>query len=657
MGKQQRFYINLTLSNVSLHRFNRTKLMDKNSIIGWSLMAVLMILLLNTMNRMKKEQLENMPKTEQVENNGKNTTKDAVVKANDSTITTINPVTGDSTLQSDSTNLQNNTALYGVFASAAKGSAEDITVENDVLKIVFSSKGALPKSVILKDYKTHDQKDLEVYNINDGAFNLKLFTNDNDFGSVYTDSLFFTPTVTKKAEGTEVSFKIDAGQGRYYEHKYVVPTKGYMIDFAVNINQLQSIIAKDYMTLHWAQTMPSQEGSFQAEKMYSSVYYADEQYQVEKINYRKSASKDLVKDLKWVSFKQKFFNSTLITYDVFDYDPGGMVSSIQPGEGETFVKKATADLVINYDNSADFQYPMQMYFGPNKYKDLKALDIKLEKVVQIGASIFRWVNLYMIMPTFNLLNNFIGNYGIIILLLTLLIKLILFPFTYKSHLSMIKMRVLQPELMELKKKFGNDQAKLGPAQMELYRKAGVNPLGGCLPMLFQMPILIAMYRFFPSSIELRQEGFLWAHDLSTYDSIVSWSQDIPLISQMLGNHISLFTLLMAISSFFYTRINSQNTPMDSSNPMAVQMKMFQYIMPFMMIFIFNKFSAALSYYYLLFNVFSIAQHFIMKRFMIDEDKIHAQIQENKTKIKAKSKWQIRMEEMMKQQQEMQKKRK
>jgi YidC/Oxa1 family membrane protein insertase len=631
--------------------------MDKNSIIGWSLMAVLMILLLNTMNRMKKEQLENMPKTEQVQTPTDTPNKNTIPNSGDSSVVISNINAGDTVVLSDSLIQQKSTAVYGVFAGAANGTAEEIVVENDVLKVVFSSKGAIPTSVILKNYKTHDQQTLEVYNIKDGAFNLKLYTNDNNNGSIYTDSLFFTPTVTKSDAGTEVSFKIDAGQGRYYEHKYVIPSKGYMIDFAVNINELQSIIAKDYLSLHWAQTMPSQEGSLQAEKMYSSVYYADENYKVEKLGYRKSASKDLVKDLKWVSFKQKFFNSTLITYDVFDHDPSGIVATVQPDVDDNYVKKVSTDLVINYNRGGKFEYPMQMYFGPNNYKDLKALDIKLEKVVQIGASIFRWVNLYMIMPTFNLLNNFIGNYGIIILILTLLIKLVLFPFTYKSHLSMIKMRVLQPELTELKKKFGKDQAKLGPAQMELYRKAGVNPLGGCLPMLFQMPILIAMYRFFPSSIELRQESFLWAHDLSTYDAIISWSQDIPLITPMLGNHISLFTLLMAISSFFYTKLNSQNTPMDSSNPMAVQMKMFQYIMPFMMIFIFNKFSAALSYYYLLFNVFSIAQHLFMKQFLIDEDKIHAQIQENKTKIKSKSKWQIRMEEMMKQQQEMQKKRK
>lgn len=616
-----------------------------------------MILLFMNMNNMKQKQLEEAAKVEQTQSEEKTTTaKDTNQTAVIDNGTTATEST-DTVVLSDSLVTLNNAATYGIFAAHAAGTEEEIVVENDEVKVTFTNKGAFPKSVILKQYKTHDQQPLEVYNIKDGGFNLKLFANNTKNGSIYTDSLYFTPTVTKSDEGTTVSFKLNASNGRFYEHKFMVPAEGYMIDFNLNINKLQDLIAKDYMMLNWSQTMPSQEGSMQAEKMYSSIYYADKDYKVDKINYRKSTEKELVKKLKWVSFKQKFFNSTLITYDAFDYDPGGMVATQQPGDGDEFVKKVATNLVINYEKRDNFEYPMQIYFGPNKYKDLKALDIKLEKVVQIGVSIFRWVNLFMIMPIFNFLSKFIGNYGIIILLLTLFIKMLVFPFTYKSHLSMIKMRVLQPELAELKKKYGKDQAKLGPAQMELYRKAGVNPLGGCLPMLFQMPILIAMYRFFPSSIELRQESFLWATDLSTYDSIISWSQDIPVITNILGNHLSLFTVLMGISSFFYTRLNSQNTPTDASNPMAAQMKNFQYIMPFMMIFIFNKFSAALSYYYLLFNLFSIAQHLYMKKFMIDEDKIHAEIQQNKTKVKKKSKWQTRMEDMMKQQEEMKRKKK
>ena len=618
--------------------------MDKNSLIGWTLIAILMVLMMNTMNKnSKKRAAEEGVKTQTEEvRTTKDTNNVSPTLNNNSSVQNPAPL-------SDSAIQVINSSVYGIFGGNANKAQQDLVVENDVMTITFTNKGGIPKSVILKKYKTHDQQPLEVYSTKEGEFGVKLFANTST-GNIITDSLYFEPTQSKDAEGnTIVSYKLLGANDQYYEHRYVVPAEGYLLDFDINMNKLQDFVAKNYFTISWKQRLQSQEGSLTTEKMYSSVYYADKEFKVDKIGYRKSAEKDAAKDLKWVSFKQKFFNSTLIAKeDAFD-DDGSKIESIQPEADADYVKDLSADLAINYVRQDDFNFPMQMYFGPNDYKSLKALDINLQKVVQIGVSVFRWVNLYLIMPTFNLLNNKIANYGIIILLLTLFIKIIVFPFTYKSNLSMIKMRVLQPELAELKKKFGKDQAKMGQAQMELYRKAGVNPLGGCLPMLFQMPILIAMYRFFPSSIELRQAKFLWATDLSTYDSIFSWTQQIPLISQIYGNHISLFTILMAITSFFYTRINSQNTPTDDSNPMAAQMKMFQYFMPFMMLFIFNKFSAALSYYYFLFNLISIGQHFIMKKFMIDEDKIHAQIQENKKKVKTKSKWQQKMEEVLKQQ--------
>ncbi|MEZ5004622.1 MAG: membrane protein insertase YidC [Chitinophagales bacterium] len=618
--------------------------MDKNSLIGWTLIAILMVLMMNTMNKNGKKRAaeeQEKQKTEEVRTADTNNVSPAI----NNNQTSAQEV---ATL-SDSAKQAINNSSFGIFGNQANGTEEDLVVENSVMTITFTNKGGIPKSVILKDYKTHDQQPLEVYSIDEGQLNVKLFANTST-GNIFTQSLYFEPAVSKDDNGnTIVSYKLLGANDQYYEHRYVIPAEGYLLDFDIKLNKLQDFVRDNYFTINWAQHLPSQEGNLATEKMYSSVYYADKEYKVDKIGYRKSAEKNAVKDLKWVSFKQKFFNSTLIAAeDAFD-DDGSKIESKQPDTNADFVKDLSAQLAVNYVRSDDFNFPMQMYFGPNNYKDLKALDINLQKVVQIGVSVFRWVNLYLIMPTFNLLNNKIANYGIIILLLTIFIKIIVFPFTYKSNLSMIKMRVLQPELAELKKKYGKDQAKMGQAQMELYRKAGVNPLGGCLPMLFQMPILIAMYRFFPSSIELRQQGFLWATDLSTYDSIFSWTQQIPFISQIYGNHISLFTILMAITSFFYTRINSQNTPTDDSNPMAAQMKMFQYFMPFMMLFIFNKFSAALSYYYFLFNLLSIGQHYIMKKFMIDEDKIHAEIQANKKKVKTKSKWQQKMEDVLKQQ--------
>ncbi|MCB0501888.1 MAG: membrane protein insertase YidC [Bacteroidetes bacterium] len=619
--------------------------MDKNSLIGWTLIAILMVLMMNTMNKNGKKRAaeeQEKQKTEEVRTADTNNVSPAINNNQTSTqeVTTL----------SDSAKQAINNSSFGIFGNQANGSEENLVVENSVMTITFTNKGGIPKSVILKDYKTHDQQPLEVYSLKNGEFSVKLFANTGiGERNIITDSLYFLPNKSIDAEGNIiVSYKLLGANDQYYEHRYIIPSEGYLLDFDIKMNNLQNFITKDYFTILWKQRLQSQEGNLATEKMYSSVYYADKQLKVGKIGYRKSTDKTPKVDLQWVSFKQKFFNSTLIAKDE-PFDNSSYISSEQAETDDDFVKDLSSELGVQYNKSNNVNFPMQMYFGPNNYKDLKALDINLQKVVQIGVSVFRWVNLYLIMPTFNLLNNKISNYGIIILLLTIFIKIIVFPFTYKSNLSMIKMRVLQPELAELKKKYGKDQAKMGQAQMELYRKAGVNPLGGCLPMLFQMPILIAMYRFFPSSIELRQQGFLWATDLSTYDSIFSWTQQIPFISQIYGNHISLFTILMAITSFFYTRINSQNTPTDDSNPMAAQMKMFQYFMPFMMLFIFNKFSAALSYYYFLFNLLSIGQHYIMKKFMIDEDKIHAEIQANKKKVKTKSKWQQKMEEVLKQQ--------
>lgn len=625
--------------------------MDKRSLIGWILLAFLFVLMFQNMNkqRLKAEQERaEKAKTEQTEQATSDATDNNSTVQNGTT-TNLNsenaPAT--TTALSDSARQVLNNSEYGIFAGHVEGSEEDLVVENDVLKITFNNKGGVPKSVILKEFKTNKQLPLEVFSTNNSnKFNVKLFTNTLR-ANLYTDALYFEPSVKKESSGSQVvSFKLKGPNNEVYEHRYVIPAEGYLIDFDINMSNLQSYVADNYFQINWNQVLNSQEGSLASERMYSHLYYADRNLDVDKLGMRKNGDKDVNKSMKWVSFKQKFFNATLIADDELFSDESKL--NIKQGKKEdAYVKKYGAVLDVEYNRNSEFSYPMQFYFGPNNYKTLKSLDVKLQKIVQIGGPVLRQVNLYFIIPVFNFLNKYIGSYGIIILILTIIIKMIVFPFTFKSHLSMIKMRVLQPELAELRKKFGKDQQKMGQAQMELYRKAGVNPLGGCLPMLFQMPILIAMYRFFPSSLELRQQGFLWANDLSTYDSIYNLPFEIPAY----GAHISLFTILMAITSFFYTRINSQNTPTDPNNPMAAQMKMFQYIMPFMLLFIFNKFSAALSYYYFLFNLISIAQYYFMKKFLIDEDKIHAELQENKKKVRKKSKWQTKMEEIMKQQED------
>src|SRR5690606_31920542 len=318
-----------------------------------------------------------------------------------------------------------------------------------------------------------------------------------------------------------------------------------------------------------------------------------------------------------------------------------------------YVSQNKTVFTVNPDNSG--AVALDWYIGPNHYNTLRSYKIGLDEMVPLGYGIMSFVtyiNKWLIIPIFDALSKFISNYGVIIMLMTIIIRLLLSFFTYKSYLSAAKMRVLKPEIDELRAKYGENQQKMGMEQMKLYRSAGVNPLGGCLPTLLQLPILFAMYYFFPSSIELRQERFLWADDLSTYDSIVSWTTDIPVISSLLGNHISLFTILMTASSLFLALYNRNMTPQDPNNPL---MKWMPYVFPFMLIGVFNKMAAALTFYYFFSNMISIAQQFVIQKFFIDEKKIHAQMQEKKNKPATPSKWQARLEEMQKSQMEKMKK--
>jgi len=545
--------------------------------------------------------------------------------------------------------------LMGNFSSFSSGEEQLITIENEVCIYTFSNKGGTLKTVQLKNYKTFDGKPLILFDAADKNLGVG-FVSSTAKAPINTADLYFTTTststkVTAGDSSKSVLFSIDLGNGKKYEHQYTIPANSHMLNYVINMQGFDELIPRNisYLTLDWKQIMPSQEGNIKDERMYSNVYYRSSNKEVDKLSAGKDDEQKSASKLQWVSYKQKFFNATLIAENFFE---NGTKTTARNDPKDVFVKEANTQFVIPYTGAKDFRFPMKFYFGPNKYRELKAAKIGLEEIIPLGWGIFGWVNIYLIIPIFNLLGKFIGNYGLIIFILTIIIKLITGPFTYKSYLSMIKMKVLKPEIDELKEKYGKEQQKFAAKQMELFRKAGVNPMGGCLPMLLQMPILLAMYRFFPSSIELRQEHFLWAKDLSHYDSIATLPFTIP----GYGSHISLFAILMAISSFVYTKMNAASQPSLGGNedPIQAQMRIFQYIMPFMLLFIFNSSSSALSYYYFLFNVTSIAQQWGMQKFLIDETKIHAQIQENKTKPVKRSKFQAKLEDMMKAQQEAQK---
>jgi YidC/Oxa1 family membrane protein insertase len=521
-----------------------------------------------------------------------------------------------------------------------------MVVENKDCKFVFTSLGGQLKSVTLKNYVTHDKKPLALFENLSQGITVEIPTAT---GKMATSKAAFAE-LPEQADGDKkvVAYELTLPGGGKYRHKYIIPKQGYLIDFSIVTDNTQ----KDFGTvkslkLEWTQRMPSLENNIYEEQMYADVYYSNDKRQVEDLSTRKDVTETTESEMKWVSFKQKFFNTTLIAEKALP--SGAKVGIAADKDKKTFVKDALVLVDIPLENSNSSQVNFQMYMGPNHFKTLKKLDVGLQGIIPLGWSIFGWVNKFMIIPVFNFLSKFMSNYGLIILILTLIIKVVLSPLTHKQLVSSAKMQLLKPELDELKKKFPDKQV-FGAKQMELFREAGVNPAGGCLPMLLQMPILLAMYRFFPSSIELRQQPFLWATDLSHYDDFLKLPYSIPL----LGEHISIFAVLMAITSVFYSKISMQGQVQDEDSIMGQQMKIMQYVMPVMMLFMFNKFAAALSYYYLLFNVISIAQTYIFKKFFINHDDIIAEMKVNKLKPKKKGIFQEKMEQMMKEQESMRK---
>jgi YidC/Oxa1 family membrane protein insertase len=485
--------------------------------------------------------------------------------------------------------------------------------------------------------------------INTGQLFFQPFVNGKPFqGDVLevsgNDSLVLAMRMSPAQIGTP-----EAKQ-HFIEYVYTFAGNSYMVDFDIYMVGMDRYIAENasYLDLEWSAKLNRHDKPLSNTGNGASVYYKFYNDDVDHLSERDDEDEEsLSTRLKWIAFKQRFFSSVLISHDGFD---NGVVSvskdAEKPGEENPhYLKNMKAEIGLSYQPSRKTSYDLQFYFGPNKYNILRKYDLDLEELISLGWGILGWINRFAVIPVFNLLENFNINYGIIILILTILLKLVLFPIAYKTYQSQARMRVLKPEIDEINKKFPKkeDAMKKQQATMALYKKAGVNPAAGCVPMLLQFPILIAMFRFFPASFELRQQSFLWATDLSSYDSVLSLPFEIPFY----GDHVSLFTLLMTISTIFYTKLNSEM--MGSSSQQMPGMKTMMYLTPVMLLFFLNNYAAALSYYYLLANLITFAQMYFIRRF-IDEDKIRKRIAMNKKKPVKKSKWQQRMEEMARQQQ-------
>ena len=441
--------------------------------------------------------------------------------------------------------------------------------------------------------------------------------------------------------------KLIAEGNRFLEYVYTLKEGDYMMNFNVNSNGLNSLIPSNQNTLEldWILNLPHTEKSLENERMYSTVYYKYLNDDVDYLSETKDDEEELSGKAQWIGFKHQFFSSVLINNNGFDRS--AIIKAKTHKGSKKFVRELSANITLPYTHKSEESIPLKFYFGPNHYQSLSTYNMNLERMIPLGWGIFRWVNKYAVIPMFNWLDNSVTNYGIIILIMTIIIKMILAPFTLKAYKSQAKMKVLKPEMDKIQEKHKDkDPMKAQQEVMALYKKTGVNPLGGCLPMLLQMPILFAMFRFFPASIELRQKSFLWADDLSSYDSIMSLPFEIPFY----GDHVSLFTLLMTISTILYTRMNSQ-----MSGPQMAQMKWMMYLMPIMFLGFFNNYAAGLSYYYFLANMITFGQQFVMRKFFIDENVIIAQIENNKKKPTKKSNFQKRLEEMARKQQQAAKK--
>ena len=551
------------------------------------------------------------------------------------------------------------------LTAAREAEAEEFIVENDVMAVLFSTRGGQIKGVTLKDYTQYgprgkrDRK-IEMMDPATARFGLSFYLK-NGLKNVPVNTLdyvFTAQPVVGEADGAKsVVMRLPVAEGAYLEYRYLIydtaaPERDYLVDFDVRlVNMAPEMANQTQIQIDWANTTFQNEKGFQNENMYTTLSYRfPDETSIEELGMSEGAkSKNISTQVNWVAFKQQFFSSVFIAPDNVSY---ANLAFDTAAPESSLLKTFTAQMGVPYTPQTE-GYDFAFYFGPNKYSILKKIgepggaDIYLERLVPLGWGIFGWVNRWCVIPVFDFLRNYIGSFGIIILILVVLVKLVISPLTYKSYVSMAKMRLIKPQVDELNKKYPKqeDAMKRQQATMELYKKAGINPMGGCIPMLIQLPILIAMFRFFPASIELREQPFLWADDLSSYDSIVNLPFSIPFY----GDHVSLFALLMAVSLFGYSWFNYQQTA--SSQPQMAGMKfMMVYMMPIMMLFWFNSYSSGLCYYYLLSNIFTIGQTLVIRR-MVDDNKIHAIMQANAAKKSKgkKSKFQQRYEELMRQQ--------
>lgn len=533
---------------------------------------------------------------------------------------------------------------FGVFAPSAQGEEGYVVFENSKLKGKISKKGGYISEMQIKGYKTYDQDSLILFTVDSSFYSINL-----KYKNLHTKNLFFTSEATEvvvNEDAQKITLRLKATGDKYIDYTYTIYADSYKVGFDIDFHGLQSDLLADQngLPFSWQQSLPSLEKDYEDQQKIATVYYFNPEEGRDYVSQTDNETENIDYSLDYIAMRHKFFTSSLIPEIAF---PVGAELSTKVSTGNYF-EVLKAETAIPFEARENYSISNEFVFAPIDFDILASFDANLEDQIEFGWGIIYWMNEYFISPVFHFFVNNGINVGLAILLITLLIKLILFPITYKNYLSSAKMRVIKPRLDKINEENKDaDPIKKQQAVMALYKETGVNPMAGCIPAVLQMPILFAMFRFFPNAIGLRQESFLWADDLSTYDAAINLGFDIPIY----GDHISIFTILMAISLFFYTRFNNQMTPTAGGNEMQMkQMKIMMNFMPVMMLFVFNNSAAGLSYYYLLANLITISQTLIIKRFFINEEAILAKIEKHKSKPMKTSKWQKKMQELADKQQ-------
>ena len=525
-------------------------------------------------------------------------------------------------------------ALKGPFGANLNGTAQTTVLENENLKITFNNLGGKIQSVEVKNEKTYGNKPLVLFDGNQNKFGLNL----NISGKITnTNDLYFTATKT----GNGITMRANYNSDKYVDFIYTLPTNGFNLDFNINLNGLNQIVQGNNVSLNWETTLLQQEKDAKKEQEHSGPYFKYIEETPDHLDLHKDEKKELTEGkIEWFSFKQHFFSAVLIPSIPFEKGNLEVKVSTEPGK----IKWYGANMQLPFNQLAAQNYNFKFYFGTNKFSVLKDQGHEIEKQVDLGYWPLKYINRFVVLPVFNFLEGFNWGYGLIILVLTILLKLAMSPLTYKSYVSMAKMRVLKPEMDEIKAKVGEDNPTLLQQEyLKLYKQVGVNPIGGCLPMLLQLPFVMAFFFFFPNLFELRGESFLWMKDLSTYDNFINFGFTVPFI----GDHLSLMCILMTISTLIYTYFNNQISGATG------QMKYIGYIMPIIFLGVLNSYPSGLNYYYFLANMLTFLQQFLIRK-MVNDDKIHAILQDNKAKPKPEKKktgFQARLEDYMRQQQQ------